>query len=242
MKLSQHIIFENDDLVVINKPSGLLSIPDREGKEQSLKSLLQQAYGQIFTVHRLDKDTSGVIVFAKNEEAHKFLSQQFEDRQTEKLYNGIVIGEPAPEQGSVDAPIAPHPVKLGMMTIHRNGKAALTDYKVLDSFGTYSWMEFRIHTGRTHQIRIHMKEIGYPLVADDLYGDGKPILLSALKPKFKLSKYSEEQPILGRLALHAASLGIMLPGNIQQTFVAEAPKDMRATLQQLEKIKQKKKR
>lgn len=242
MKLSQHIIFENDDLVVINKPSGLLSIPDREGKEQSLKALLQQAYRQIFTVHRLDKDTSGVIIFAKNEAAHKFLSQQFEDRQTEKLYNGIVIGEPAPEEGSVDAPIAPHPVKLGMMTIHRSGKAALTDYKVLDSFGTYSWMEFRIHTGRTHQIRIHMKEIGYPLVADELYGDGKPILLSALKPKFKLSKYAEEQPILGRLALHAASLGIILPGNMKQTFVAEAPKDMRATLQQLEKIKQKKKR
>lgn len=242
MKLSQHIIFENDDLVVINKPSGLLSIPDREGKELSLKVLLQQAYGQIFTVHRLDKDTSGVIVFAKNETAHKFLSLQFEERQTEKIYNGIVIGEPAPEQGSVDAPIAPHHVKPGMMSIHRSGKQALTDYKVLDSFGAYSWMEFRIHTGRTHQIRIHMKEIGYPLVADDLYGDGKPILLSALKAKFKLAKYAEEQPILGRLALHASSLGILLPDNQRQTFVAEAPKDLRATLQQLEKIKQKKRR
>lgn len=207
-----------------------------------MKALLQQAFGQIFTVHRLDKDTSGVIVFAKNETAHKLLSQQFEDRQTEKIYNGMVLGEPIPESGSVDAPIAPHPVKPGMMSIHRSGKQALTDYKVLESFGAYSWMEFRIHTGRTHQIRIHMKEIGYPLVADELYGDGKAILLSALKPKFKLSKYTEEQPILGRLALHAASLGMVLPDGKKQTFIAEAPKDLRATLQQLEKIKQKKKR
>ncbi len=242
MKLSQHTIFENNDLIVINKPSGLLSIPDREGKEVSLKALLQQEFGQIFTVHRLDKDTSGVIVFAKNDVAHKFLSQQFEDRQTEKLYNGMVIGEPFPEAGSVSASIAPHPVKPGMMSIHRSGKQALTDYKVLESFGVYSWMEFRIHTGRTHQIRIHMKEIGHPLVADELYGDGKPILLSALKAKFKLAKYAEEQPILGRLALHASSLGIVLPDGKKQTFVAEAPKDLRATLQQLEKIKQKKKR
>lgn len=242
MKLSQHIIFQNEDLIVINKPSGLLSIPDREGKELSLKALLLQEFGQIYTVHRLDRDTSGVIIFAKNETAHKFLSQQFEDRKTEKLYNGMVIGEPAPAEGSVDAPIAPHPVKPGVMSIHRSGKQALTDYKVLESYGTYSWMEFRIHTGRTHQIRIHMKEIGYPLVADEVYGDGKPILLSALKAKFKLSKYADEQPILGRLALHAYSLGIQLPDGKIQTFTAEAPKDLRATLQQLEKIKQKKKR
>src|SRR5256885_16350514 len=92
MKITEFIIFENDDFIVLNKPAGLLSIPDREGKEISLKKILQEKYEQIFTVHRLDRDTSGLIVFARNEIFHKHLSQQFEERQTVKIYLGLIMG------------------------------------------------------------------------------------------------------------------------------------------------------
>jgi 23S rRNA pseudouridine1911/1915/1917 synthase len=240
MKISDFLIYKNDDFIVLNKPAGLLSIPDREGKEVSLKTLLQENYGQIFTVHRLDRDTSGIIVFAKNEETHKHLSKQFEERKTEKIYVGLVIGSPIDKKGSINAPIAEHSVKRGMMIIHQRGKESLTDYEVMEDFGIYSWMQFRIHTGRTHQIRVHMKDIGHPIVCDELYGDGKPILLSSIKSKFKLSKKEEEErPILNRLALHAYKLKFTDTHGKVFELEAEIPKDIRATLQQLEKRKKK---
>ena len=240
MKVSDLIIFENDDVVALNKPSGLLSIPDREGKEISLKTLLQEKYPQVFTVHRLDKDTSGLIVFAKNEETHKHLSKQFEERQTEKIYLGLVIGSLINQKGTINKPIAENTVKRGVMIIHQRGKESITDYEVREDFGIYSWLQFRIHTGRTHQIRVHMKDVGHPIACDELYGDGKPILLSSFKSKFKLSKKEEEErPMLNRLALHAYKLTFSdVNGNV---FEVEAPipKDLRATLQQLEKRKAK---
>lgn len=227
-------------MVALNKPTGLLSIPDREGKEVSLKDMLQQKYGQIFTVHRLDRDTSGLIVFAKNEETHKHLSRQFEERQTEKIYVGLVMGSPASKKGSISAPIAENTVKRGVMIIHQRGKESLTDYEVVTDFGIYTWMQFRIHTGRTHQIRVHMKDMGHPIVCDEIYGDGKPVLLSSLKSKFKLSKKEEEErPLLNRLALHAYNLKFTdVHGKVIEL---EAPlhKDIKATLQQLEKWKKK---
>jgi 23S rRNA pseudouridine1911/1915/1917 synthase len=236
----ENIIEENDDWVAVDKPAGLLSINDRLGKEISLKTLLQEKYGAIYTVHRLDKETSGLIIFARNESTHKFLSRQFEERQTRKIYQGLVIGTPQSPEGKIDHPIAEHPAKNGTMIIHRDGKPSLTDYKLLESFGLYSWMEFRIHTGRTHQIRIHMKEEGHPIVCDTVYGDGKPILVSSLKSKFKLSKSEEEErPLLNRLALHSFQLGfIPINGNAVE-LTAPLPKDLRATLQQLAKRKQK---
>jgi 23S rRNA pseudouridine1911/1915/1917 synthase len=236
LRISDYIVFENDDFIALNKPAGLLSIPDREGKEVSLKILLLEKYGQVFTVHRLDRDTSGVIIFAKNEETHKLLSRQFEERQTEKIYVGLVIGSPSEKSGSIHAPIAEHSVKRGMMIIHQRGKDAHTDYEVVEDFGIYSWMQFRIHTGRTHQIRIHMKDIGHPLVCDEIYGDGKPVLLSSIKSKFKLSKKEdEERPILNRLALHALSLKFTGRDSEQFSIEAPIPKDLRATITQLQK-------
>src|SRR6188508_2793475 len=205
MKLSEWIIYEDEDLIALNKPSGLLSIPDREGKDISLKKLLIEKYarpparagtdgddpvgrGSIFTVHRLDKDTSGLIVFAKNETTHKLLSQQFEERQTEKIYLGLVLGSLSEKKGNINTFISEHPMKKGLMTVYKKGKESLTDYEVLEDFKIFSWLQFQIHTGRTHQIRVHAKHIGHPVVCDELYGDGKPILLSTLKHKFKLSK------------------------------------------------------
>lgn len=245
MKLNDFIISETGDWIALNKPSGLLSIPDREGKDISLKKLLIGKHGKIFTVHRLDRDTSGLIVFAKNEEAHKRLSQQFaregffgEERQTEKIYLGLVVGSPAERKGSIDAPIAEHPVKKGLMTVYRKGKESLTDYEVLEDFKIFSWVQFQIHTGRTHQIRVHAKHIGHPVVCDELYGDGKPILLSSLKHKFKLSKNEwEERPILNRLALHALSLKFQNTNGEMIKLEAPLPKDLKALLQQLRKRK-----
>lgn len=234
---NEMILAENENWVALNKPSGLLSIPDREGKEISLKTILKEKYGEIFTVHRLDKDTSGLIIFAKNEATHKFLSAQFEERQTKKIYQGLVIGSLPQQKASIDAPIAEHPAQNGTMIIHRKGKESLTDYEVMEDFKIYSLVQFRIHTGRTHQIRVHMKDIGHPIVCDSLYGDGKPVLVSALKSKFKLSKDTEEErPILNRLALHSYQLALKDIDQVSVELIAPLPKDMRATLQQLSKL------
>ena len=240
MKLT--VICENDDFIALNKPSGLLSIPDRKGIDVSLKVLLKEKYGNIFTVHRLDKETSGLIVFAKNEAAHKHLSLQFENRQTKKIYQGLVIGSLMEKKGSIAYPLTEHPALNGTMIVHRRGKESLTDYEVLEDFGIYSWLQFQIHTGRTHQIRVHMKETGHPVVCDTLYGDGKPVLVSSLKSKFKLSKDAEEEkPILNRLALHAFQLTFKdISGNLIE-LEAALPKDIRATLQQLAKRKKRSK-
>ena len=238
MKLSEWIIYEDENLIALNKPSGLLSIPDREGKDISLKKMLIEKYGNIFTVHRLDKGTSGLIVFAKNEETHKHLSQQFETRQTEKIYLGLVLGSLAEKKGTIDALISEHPVKKGLMTVYKNGKESLTDFEVLEDLKIFSWVQFQIHTGRTHQIRVHAKHIGHPVVCDELYGDGKPILLSSLKHKFKLSKNElEERPILNRLALHALSLQFINVNGEKIKLEAPLPKDLRVLLQQLRKRK-----
>jgi 23S rRNA pseudouridine1911/1915/1917 synthase len=238
LKLSDHVVFQNEDFVAVNKPSGLLTIPDREGKELSLKSILKGQFGEIFTVHRLDRDTSGLVVFALNEAMHKHLSKQFEARETDKIYNGLVLGKPVNTEGVVNEPIAEHPTKKGLMTVWRKGKESVTEYKVLESFRLYSWMQFKILTGRTHQIRVHMKHLGHPVACDPSYGDGKPILLSQLKTKFKLSQADEEErPLLNRLALHSFQLRFKGIKGEQIELEAPLPKDLRATLNQLEKAK-----
>jgi 23S rRNA pseudouridine955/2504/2580 synthase/23S rRNA pseudouridine1911/1915/1917 synthase len=230
------ILFENDLLIAINKPSGLLSIPDREGKEISLKQLLQAKYGEIFIVHRLDKATSGVIVFAKDDATHKKLSQLFESRSTEKIYYGLVHGSVFPVNGKIEEPIAQHPSGNGRMVINTKGKPSFTEYELLEDFKRFSWMKFKILTGRTHQIRVHAQFIGHSIVCDELYGDGQPVLLSSIKKKYNLSKSElEERPILSRLALHSASLKFSL-NNEDHFFEAPLPKDLKALLQQLRKL------
>lgn len=231
------ILYETTDLIALNKPSGTLSIPDREQSEPSIKDFLLRQFDQIFTVHRLDRDTSGVIIFAKNEDSHRFLSKQFEERTTEKYYNGFVVGKVYDETGLIDQPIGENPAKKGQMTITRQGKPSQTAFTTLQSFARYSWMRFRIFSGRTHQIRVHMKHYGHPIVCDPYYGDGQPILVSSLKKNFKLAKdVLEERPILGRLALHASALGFTDLSGEAVTIEAPLPKDLRATLQQLDKL------
>ena len=236
IKLNDHILFHNESFIAINKPSGLLTIPDREGKEISLKGLLQERFNQVFTVHRLDRDTSGIVVFALNETMHKHLSQQFEARETRKIYNGLVLGKPAEEEGIINEPIAEHPNRKGYMTVWRKGKESITEYKLLENFRYFSWMEFRILTGRTHQIRVHMKHLGHPIACDPMYGDGKPLFISQIKRDYKLSQaQDEERPILSRLALHAAQLNFTGIDGEDIMLEAPLPKDLRASINQLSK-------
>ncbi|MES2648032.1 MAG: RluA family pseudouridine synthase [Bacteroidota bacterium] len=236
-KLPFDILFENDELVAVNKPSGMLTLPDRhDGELLSLRGILQAKYGHIFVIHRLDKDTSGIIVFAKDEASHKYMSQLFEGRSIEKIYLGLVQGTPVPNSGSVMEPISEHPAKNGSMVIHHKGKVSHTDYEVVEQLGKFSLVSFNIHTGRTHQIRVHSKFLGHPIVCDPIYGDGKPVLLSSFKKKFKLSKNEEEEkPILARLALHAHRISFVDIHGKHLAIEAPLPKDMRVLITQLKK-------
>lgn len=235
MKKNIDIVFENNNFVAVNKHAGMLSVPDRTQSEISLKDILIEKYGTIFTVHRLDKETSGIILFAKDEISHKYLSKAFEEKTVEKYYVGLVHGTP-PQSGTIDGPIMEHPVQKGLMIVNRKGKPSLTDYELQESFGKYSLVKFRIHTGRTHQIRVHAKNIGYPIACDPLYGDGKPILLSSIKKKYNLSKNEEEErPILNRVALHSYQLKFTDADGNAFDLVAELPKDIRALVQQMKK-------
>jgi 23S rRNA pseudouridine955/2504/2580 synthase/23S rRNA pseudouridine1911/1915/1917 synthase len=149
-----------------------------------------------------------------------------------------VLGSPAQKTGVINEPLAEHPVKKGMMCIYKKGKESITEFEVLENFRLFSWVQFHILTGRTHQIRVHSKHIGNPVVCDPLYGDGKPVLISQLKKTYNLKKEEEsERPILNRLALHAAQLS--LKGMKGENFTLEAPlpKDLKAVLNQLNKWK-----
>lgn len=232
------IIFENDAFVAVHKPPGWPSIPDRDGATLSVKQWMRDKYGEIFTVHRLDKDTSGIILFAKDAETHRYLSMAFEERAVEKYYLGLVAGTLPEKEKVIDVPIMEHPAGRGQMMVHKRGKDAITAYKVIEEYGRYSLLEFRIFTGRTHQIRVHMQYIEHPIVCDALYGDAAPVYISALKANYNLSRAEEfERPILNRLALHAHRLAFVGPDG--KAFALEAPlqKDMAALLQQLEKKK-----
>lgn len=231
------IISENEDFIAINKEAGLLTIPDRHDDTQlSLYKILNQRYGKIFIVHRLDRDTSGLILFAKTETTHKYLSQLFEQRNIKKNYLGIVRGSMPEKEGAINEPIAEHPLKKGVMVISKKGKPSLTNYEVLEDYGIYSLVQFDIQSGRTHQIRVHTKSIGHPIICDIIYGDGRPVLLSSFKKKYKLSQHDlEERPIISRLGLHSHSLQFKDIHHKEFSIEAPLPKDMKALLQQLKK-------
>lgn len=238
MNPSKYLLFENEDFVVLNKPAGLLSIPDRfDPALPSLSKILERHYGQILVLHRLDKDTSGVIVFAKNEPTHKFLSRQFQNRQTEKIYLGLVTGNIREKEGHIETPILSDPGKGGRMKTGKNGKPAVTAFEVLKTFGLYSLLKIQIFTGRTHQIRVHLKSIGHPIAMDSLYGSDQPFYLSMIKKNYRIGKYQEEErPLMHRMALHASELHFTDEKGQRHSFRAPLPKDFQAVLNQLEKL------
>jgi 23S rRNA pseudouridine955/2504/2580 synthase/23S rRNA pseudouridine1911/1915/1917 synthase len=232
------VLFESEDLIVIDKPSGLLAVPDRfDATLPSAKGLLEARLGaKLWVVHRIDRETSGCLVYAKNEEAHRHLSLQFQEHVAGKFYVGLVHGRVQPDEGSIDAPIMEHPTIKGRMVTNRKGKESRTDYRVVEQWPLHALVQFRIFTGRTHQIRVHMLSIGHSLLCDPVYGDGRPFLLSSIKRKFNLSKNEEEErPLLSRVALHAYRLVVEAPDGTEVSAEAPLPKDLNAVVQQLRK-------
>ena len=232
------ILHQDEDLVIVNKPAKYLSIPDRFDKEKpNILTDLRKKFESIYTVHRLDKETSGVICFARNEQAHKDLSKQFLERSIQKIYHLIVEGTVYPVEGEITQPIGPHPAIAGKMMVTNKGKASLTVYKVVEQFKNYALVEADIKTGRTHQIRVHFESIGFPLMVDAMYGSHSAFKLSQIKHKgFRLGKGQEERPLMSRSALHAHQLSLCHPTTKESLTVnAPPPKDFRAVLKQLHK-------
>jgi 23S rRNA pseudouridine1911/1915/1917 synthase len=230
------ILLEDETLLVLHKPSGLLVLPDRFDRNlMNLYELLKETFGSIYVVHRIDRETSGVVLFAKTAEAHALLNSAFEQRQVEKLYRAIVVGSPTAECGSIDLPIAENEHGVRKMKVDKkNGKEAITDYKVIETFRGYALVEVKPRTGRTHQIRVHLSAIGLPILADSLYSSSGGFFLSTIKRNYKSN--GEEKPLLARTGLHAFSLSFRHPATGEQSLIeAPLPHDMTTVLKALRK-------
>lgn len=238
MKKKIEILYQDEDIIIVNKPAPLLSISDRyDPSKYNLQEYLNKNFGQVFVVHRIDKETSGVMVFAKNEQAHANLSQQFENRKVQKIYLALVSGRMSQESGIIDKPIAHSQSGVHKMVIANKGKRSITHFKVLEYFKSYSLLEVDLKTGRTHQIRVHFNAIGYPLAIDKLYAKKTEFFLSDVKrKKYRIGKDQEERPLMTRHSLHSRSLSFEHPTTKEKmTFIADLPKDFRAVLSQLRK-------
>ncbi len=239
MKTKIDLLYEDEAFIVVNKPPNLLTIPDRfDATKPNLYHWLSAQYAKkIFIVHRIDQETSGAICFARTEAAHRHLSQQFEKRTVEKVYLALVEGQPNPPTGEIDKPIGLHPTQPGTMTVIRTGKPARTDYRTMEVFKAFSLMEADIKTGRTHQIRVHFKFIGHPLMIDALYGKRAAFYLSEVKGRsYNPNKHQEERPLMSRTTLHAGKLVLDHPITGKRlAFEAPLHKDFAAVLQQLRK-------
>jgi RluA family pseudouridine synthase len=266
------IVYADENIIAVNKASGISVGGERwEESAQRLDRLLANApsivaerpgglseqAAKLYTVHRIDRETSGLVVFAKNAETHKKLSTAFESRQVEKTYTAIVHGRPAWPGGSTECalPLVPNGNKKHLTIIDKyQGKPSHTNFSLLLSAGNYSVVEARPVTGRTHQIRVHLAALGHPVVCDPLYGKnnrgGEGVYLSSFKRNWRGDAF-EEKPLLARLGLHAAKL--VLPGIAQgetggpagaaqsstcyADLCLEAPlsRDMAALIKQMEK-------
>lgn len=236
-KVGVELLYQDENYIVVSKPSGLLSIQDRYKAEvENLKQALIDVYGDVFTVHRLDKETSGVICFARNAEAHKDLNEQFAHGAVRKIYWAFVSGQPVVEEGQVDMPILNDMKNSGRMLISKEGKEALTYFRLLQNYGTISLLECFPKTGRTHQIRVHCHYLGCPLLVDPLYHGVSEFFLSKVKRKFNYTKFEEERPLVSRLTLHAKSLTFRKLDGSELTVESELPKDLKALQKQLEKL------
>ncbi len=231
------ILFEDDDLVIVNKQPGMLVIPDRYNSTlANLKAILAARYGEIFVVHRLDKGTSGIVMFAKNADAHAIMNQRFEDRSVQKIYHAVVGGRVEQDTLDIDIPLMPSTKKKGLMQPSARGKESLTKVTVLERFRIASLIECELITGRQHQIRVHCSAIGHPLLVDEDYGENATFKVSMVKRKYNVGKHQEEKPLIERLTLHAHKLKFLHPRTAQEIdIIADYPKDFRALLQILEK-------
>ncbi|MFT5167611.1 MAG: 23S rRNA pseudouridine1911/1915/1917 synthase [Saprospiraceae bacterium] len=238
MKNQPLIIHQDEDVVIINKPANYLSIPDRFKPDlPNIQQFLKTKFGQIFTVHRLDRETSGIMIFARHDIAHKELSTQFENRIVEKIYLALTSGNIHNEEDIIEKAIGKHPAIPGKMIVTKKGKLSVSAYKVIERFKHYTLVEVNIKTGRTHQIRVHMQALGYPLAVDPLYSKKEAFFLSEVKgKKYKKQRDEEERPLISRCTLHAYKLSFDHPTSGERlTFTTEVPKDFSALLKQLRK-------
>ena len=226
-KIPLDIIYEDADILVVNKPKGMVVHPAPGNPDKTLVNAIMAHCGSRLStinsvirpgiVHRIDKDTSGLLVIAKNDASHQKLSEQFKIHSIERVYTAVVKGHFKEKSGTINAPIGRHPVHRKKMAVtDKNAKHAITHFKVLEDLEGYSLIECKLETGRTHQIRVHMSYIGHPLLGDSLYGD---------KNKMGIS---------GQV-LHAGVLGFIHPTTGESIrFVAPLPEDFKEIVRKLE--------
>lgn len=217
------ILHEDADLIVVNKPAGLVVHPAAGHAQDTLVNILLHHVEKLSMgfnenrpgiVHRLDRDTSGVIVIAKNDLAHQHLAAQFKERRTHRIYWAITHGQPSPPKGTVRSQLVRHPTDRKRFASNpRQGKIAVTHYQTLKTAKNFAWLQLKLETGRTHQIRVHLSEKGCPIVGDPLYG-----------AKVKDKKLN----FVTRMALHACELGFEHPGTGEKLFFkVDWPDDLR---------------
>lgn len=258
------VLYEDDDLIVVNKASGLLVAQDRWDPDAPRLDLALSRFlfgepdvdpapegegagtpepaapaprRRLYAVHRIDKDTSGIVIYAKTEAAHRSISMAFEKREVKKTYHALVHGRPLWEETDVDIPLrADGDLKHRTVRDKRGGKESVTHFRNIGSAGQLSWIEAKPLTGRTHQIRVHLMLSGLTIACDPLYGDGKALYLSKIKRSWRGDAY-EERPLLDRLALHAYRIELAHPVTGKPLVVtAPYPRDLESTRKQLKKM------
>ena len=223
------IIFEDDDLVVVNKPAGLVVHPGAGIASGTLANALAYHFEQLSSsagstrpglVHRLDKDTSGLIVVAKKEDIHEKLADQFRERSVFKSYVALAHGRVIYESGRIEEPLARDPRNRTRMAVVRGGRPALSLYKVRKRYDRFTLLDVEIKSGRTHQIRVHLQWLKHPVVGDETYGDGRDKTVQSAPVRLAISR-------LGRLFLHAEQLGFSHPRTLESLrFHAPLPQEL----------------
>ena len=230
-----NIVYEDDDIIVINKPSGMVVHPANGNETGTLVNALLYHCGSSLSgingvirpgiVHRIDKDTSGLLVVAKNDESHVYLSSLLKDHGIKRTYYAVIIGHMREQRGTIDAPIARHPVDRKKMAVVAGGKEAITHYEVIKEFNGYSLLKLNLETGRTHQIRVHLSYKGHPIIGDTVYGGGKTPFEKANKS------------LLDGQALHAKELSFPHPRTKEIMHLeCDFPDNFKALIERLEKI------